>query len=137
MVDEVVEISSEYIETRKDFSKCDFVLQGHFPGAPVVPGAMLQELCTQSAGLLMTKFHSPVEDYDSEKTKGYAVGVLNKINYAKFLKIVLPFELVSTKIKLECKKENLFKFSARVFQRDQLVSKLSFHLVTISDEHLF
>ncbi len=137
MVSKVDKIEADYIECSKSFSGDEFFIQGHFPGAPIVPGAMLQEFCTQSAGVLLTKFHSGVEDYDSEITKGHAIGVLNKVEYAKYLEMVKPDKTIQCKIKLVEQSEVLFKFSAKVFQGDQLKAKLKFNLVNISDKYLF
>lgn len=112
-------------------------LAGHFPGAPVVPGAMIQELCTQSAGVLMTRFYSPVEDYNSEETKGLAIGVLNKVDFAKYYATAKPDQDVVAQVDLVDRVADLFKFRARVTQEERLVAKLRFNLVIASDAVLF
>ena len=112
-------------------------LVGHFPGAPVVPGAMLQELCTQSAGALITKHYAPVENYDSEQTKGHALGVLSKVAYAKYLGMVKTDLEVFAQVELVEKLGPLFKFKAKVFQDGRIKAKLRFSLINLSDEHLF
>jgi 3-hydroxyacyl-[acyl-carrier-protein] dehydratase len=137
LVSEVIEHSKTSIETIKSFSGDEFFLQGHFPGAPIVPGAMIQEFCTQSAGILLTKYHCPVENYDSETTKGHAIGVLNKVEFAKYLSIVKPVSSINAKIELISSESNLFKFKAKVFQDGTLKAKLLFNLVNISDDYLF
>ena len=136
MVSEVLSLNSNSIHTKKIHTGNEAHLKGHFPGAPVGPGAMLQELCTQSAGILITRHHSPVDDYNSNTTKGYALGVLNKVNFSKFLEIVKPDHPIEAKIKLEEKEGPLFKFSAKVLQQNKLKAKLSFNLVNASDEIL-
>ena len=136
MVSEVTKSNENEIESLKTFSGDEFFVKGHFPNAPVVPGAMIQEFCTQSAGVLITKYHSPVKDYNSNKTKGWALGVLNKVQGAKYLSIVKPQGDLKAKVKLIDKMDNLFKFSAEVYQDDELKAKLKFSLVNISDDYL-
>jgi 3-hydroxyacyl-[acyl-carrier-protein] dehydratase len=60
MIDKIIDSSTDMIRTQKIPNLNEFYLQGHFPNSPVVPGAMMQEMTTQSAGLLITLFHSPV-----------------------------------------------------------------------------
>jgi 3-hydroxyacyl-[acyl-carrier-protein] dehydratase len=136
MVSNVIDESKFSIHTECVHRGDESHLQGHFPDAPIVPGAMIQEICTQSAGLLITKYHSPVSDYDSEKTKGWALGVLNKVEYAKFLEIVKTDLPIEAKIELVENIGSLFKFSARVSQGGKLKAKLKFNLVNISDSYL-
>lgn len=136
MVSEVVELGPNHIHALKKHTGDEFYIKGHFPGAPVVPGAMLQELCTQSAGLLITKHHAPVENYNSETTKGWALGVLNKVEYAKYIEIVKPDSDVAVKVDLVESEGPLFKFKAKVFQNDRLKAKLKFNLVNISDSYI-
>lgn len=135
MVDTVKDLSNEMIKTSKTTQSDEPYILGHFPNAPIIPGAMLQEFCTQSAGILLTKFYSEVEDYDSNKTKGYALGVLNKIETAKFYNVCKP-GTVDGEIKLLNKQDNLYKFSARVTQNGELMAKIKFNLVNTSDEIL-
>ncbi len=135
MVDTVRELSDSEIKTSKTTQNDEPYIQGHFPNAPVIPGAMLQEFCTQSAGILLTKYYSGVEDYDSDNTKGYAIGVLNKIETAKFYNICKPGKIES-EVKLLSHHENLYKFIARVTQNGELMAKIKFNLVNTSDEIL-
>jgi len=136
MIDEVLEVTDKEIRTVKIHHGDEAHLGGHFPGSPVVPGAMLQEICTQSAAIIITKYYSPVENYSSNKTKGWALGVLNKVNYAKYLEITKPNSPILAEVKLVDFKNNLFKFSARIFQNKKLKAKLSFNLTNISDDYL-
>lgn len=136
LVDEVCEIAPLKIKTKKIHTGLEFYIHGHFPGAPVVPGAMQQEMCTQSAGILLTKFHCPVDNYHSEKTKGWAIGVLNKVESAKYLSIVKPEFDIDIEVELVEQQDNLFKFRAKVFQKGALKSKLRFNLMNISDSYL-
>lgn len=136
MVSQVKKITDNEIQSLKIFSGDEFFIKGHFPGAPVVPGAMIQELCTQSAGILITKLHSPVDNYSSSKTKGWALGVLSKVNGAKYIGIVRPKGELNATIQLIDKLDNLFKFSAKVYQNNELKAKLSFNLVNISDDYI-
>jgi 3-hydroxyacyl-[acyl-carrier-protein] dehydratase len=136
MVSHVTAHSKDSIESICEHRGDEGHLKGHFPGAPVVPGAMIQEFCTQSAGILITKYHSPIENYDSETSRGYALGVLNKVEFAKYLEIVKPAYAIEAKIELLEKENNLFKFKARVYQAGKLKAKLKFNLVNISDSYL-
>ena len=136
MVSKVHALNEFSIEVEKNHRGDEAHIKGHFPGAPVVPGAMLQEVCTQAAGILITKFYSPMENYHSEKTKGHALGVLKKVDKAKYMKITKPNKPILAKVKLTDNLGDLFKFSAQVIQDDQIVAKLAFQLVNIKEEVL-
>lgn len=137
MVDKVVEISSVRIKTEKNHRGDEAHLAGHFPGAPIVPGAMLQEIATQSAGILITKYYSPVENYDSELTQGHALGVLKKIEYAKFSGICFPSKPIIAEVNLIEQVSDLFLFDASIFQSGEVKAKLGFKLINIDDSHLY
>jgi 3-hydroxyacyl-[acyl-carrier-protein] dehydratase len=136
MVDKVLEIDKTQIKTMKIHHGDEAHVAGHFPGAPVVPGAMLQEFCTQSAGILITKFYSPIENYSSKTTRGWALGVLNRITSAKFLEITKIDMPIYAEVEIVESSLNLFKFRAKIFQDDRLKAKMSFNLVNISDDYL-
>ena len=137
MVDEVASLSENKIKTEKDFSNNEIILKGHFPGAPIVPGALQQELCTQSAAILMTKYYSPVKDYDSEKTKGFAIGILNKVLSAKYMDIVNLKSKVFCEVELIERVNDYFQFKAVVTQDNKVKAKLTFNLSISSDEILY
>lgn len=136
MIDRVDQMNEENIDAVKVHSGNEFYVKGHFPNAPVVPGAMIQEMCTQAAGILITKHHSPVENYDSEKTKGWALGVLRKVNYAKFKSITKADSDININVKLIENVDNLFTFKATVKQSNETKAQISFNLANISDDHL-
>lgn len=135
LVDSIVESSPEFLHAQKDMSEHP-ITEGHFPGAPIVPGAMLQEMCTQAAGVLITKYHAPVEDYDSEKTKGYALGVLREVFSAKYSGMTRPDNLIDIKVRLDQKKRTRFDFSGEVYQNGECRAQVKFQLVNIPGDLL-
>ena len=136
LIDEVVEHSKMMIHVTKTPVANDYYLQGHFPGAPVVPGAMMQEMTTQAAGLLIAEYYSPVPDYDSDKTEGHALGVLRAIHYAKYKSFARPQDVLHIKVELLLKVENSFRFKAYVEIEGNKIMFNEFTLVNISDEKL-
>ncbi len=137
LIDEVIEASKDSIHAVAKPTMNDFYLQGHFPGAPIVPGAMMQEMTTQAAGILLTKFYSPVENYNSDNTKGYAIGVLRAIHMAKYKSMARPDQVLNIKVSLTDQIENSFRFKAFIEVNDKKVMQNEFTLVNISDEPLF
>lgn len=137
MVDQVTHLDSKNIKTHKKHDGSEGHYSGHFPGAPVVPGAMLHEMATQSAGILITKHYSPIENYNSETSKGWALGVLKKIEGAKFYAFCHPDKSLECDVELIDFKDHLFKFRALIFQDELKKAQLHFQLVNISDDHLY
>ena len=136
MIDEIIEHSNQYIHARK-VCKCDeYFFQGHFPHAPVVPGAMLQEMTTQAAGALLAEHYSPVPDYDSENTKGHAIGVLRAIHNSKFRIFARPDDILDIKVKLLQNIDNSFRFEALIEIAGKKIMTNEFTLINISDSFL-
>ncbi|MBC7538018.1 MAG: hypothetical protein H7281_04305 [Bacteriovorax sp.] len=136
MIDEIIEHSYQYIHARKVCKLSEHYLQGHFPHAPVVPGAMLQEMTTQAAGALLAEHYSPVPDYDSEKTKGHALGVLRAIHNSKFKTFARPDDILDIKVKLLQNIDNSFRFEASIEIAGKKIMFNEFTLVNISDSIL-
>ncbi len=137
LLDEVVEHSEKMIHAKKVCRMEEHFMQGHFPGAPIVPGAMLQEMTTQAAGALLAEHYSPVEDYDSEKTLGHALGVLRAIHHSKFKQFARPGDILDIKVELIQHLENSFRFQGSVEIGGKKIMFNEFSLVNISDEKLF
>lgn len=135
-IDQVTEHGPDFITAHFTPTAQHFFTQGHFPGMPVVPGAIMQEMTTQVAGLLITEHHSPVNDYDSEKNKGFALGVLRSVQYAKYKSFARPGDLMEIKVLLLDKSENLFRFKATIEVAGKKIMANEFTLVNISDGKL-
>ncbi len=137
LIDQVIEVNKNSIHAVAKPTMSNFYLQGHFPGAPIVPGAMMQEMTTQAAGILLTKFYSPVENYNSDTTKGYALGVLRAIHMTKYKSMARPDQVLNIKVSLTDQVENSFRFKAFIQVNDKKIMQNEFTLVNISDEPLF
>ena len=137
LLDEVKSITKTEIQTVKLLTGDEYFFQGHFPGAPILPGAMMQEMTTQTAGILLTKFYSPVPNYNSNTTKGHAIGVLKKINFAKYKKFAKPGDQLEIKADIQDQFDNIFEFQSTITINKNVIMKNSFQLINISDQHLF
>ncbi len=137
LLDEVKSITKNQIHTNKFLTGDEYFFKGHFPGAPILPGAMMQEMTTQTAGILLTKYYSPVENYNSNTTKGHAIGVLKKVNFAKYKKFARPGDQLEIKAELLDQFDNIFEFKSTITINKNVIMKNSFQLMNISDKHLF
>lgn len=136
LIDEVIEHSKYKVHMTKVPTMNDYYLQGHFPSAPVVPGAMMQEMTTQAAGLLIAEYYSPVPEYDSEKTQGYALGVLRTVHHAKYKNFARPKDILHIKVELLQIVENSYRFKGLIEIDKNKIMFNEFTLVNISSEKL-
>ena len=136
LIQKVIEHSATQLSALFTPSGEEFFLQGHFPGTPVVPGAIMQEMTTQAAGLLITEHHSPLPDYDSEKTKGWALGVLRAVHSAKYKSFARPGDQMMIKVELIDQIENIFRFKAKITVIDKVIMHNEFSLVNIEESKL-
>ena len=60
-MDRIVSVTAKEIQTEKLITGEEFFIAGHFPGAAIFPGAMMQELSTQSAGILIASKYNPMQ----------------------------------------------------------------------------
>lgn len=137
LIDEVICSDENTIHTQKKLTGEEYFFKGHFPGAPILPGAMMQEMTTQTAGILITKYYSPVKNYNSEQTKGHALGVLKKVNFAKYKKMAKPGDLLDIQVVLKEHLKDLFEFNATISTNGAVVMTNSFQLMNISDQYLY
>jgi len=106
LVDRVLEfdpagrlLASKVVTGSEDF------FQGHFPGAPVMPGVLLMESLAQAAGIwLLASAHSP------ENLQVQVVG----FDGAKFRRPVLPGDRLELSVELVHRRGNLCRFRGAV-----------------------
>ena len=138
LVERIVSISKFEIVTGKQVSGEEFFLAGHFPGAPVFPGAMLQELTTQTAGILIAARHNPMREYNTHDPDFnlYALGVLVKVRNARYKGLVRPGDELEVTVTLNDRAGELFDFSATVKTDGHAVMRNQFQLMNIESDKL-
>jgi 3-hydroxyacyl-[acyl-carrier-protein] dehydratase len=112
------------VEVRADHP----TLASHFPGASVVPGSILQEMCTQTAACLLTEKHVPEEQRDA-----LAIGVLMRIHDAKFRGFVRPPQVCHVTVELLSRASSAYRFKGevRVEGSSAPIAKLHFTLANV------
>ena len=135
-IDEVLSHSATALHALATPTLNDFYLQGHFPHVAVVPGSMMQEMTTQAAGLLIAEHFSPVPDYDSETTTGFALGVLRAVHFAKYKKFARPHQQLHIHIELVEHFEGTFRCKGRIESGGEKIMANEFTLINISEAQL-
>jgi 3-hydroxyacyl-[acyl-carrier-protein] dehydratase len=139
LVDRIVSIGEETIETEKTITGEEYFLKGHFPGLPIFPGAMMQELTTQSAGILIAARFNPMKTYNTHDPSfnAYALGVLVRVKRAKYSGFARPGDVLHAKVKLNELVGNMFDFSASIFVDDQMIMRNAFQLTNVKTAVLY
>jgi 3-hydroxyacyl-[acyl-carrier-protein] dehydratase len=93
-VDRIVSCTAGAIVTEKHIPENLEVLQGHFPGNPIMPGVLLCEAVFQSAAILMGKIDGRAPSEERQ------LPFLTRITNAKFRKAVVPGDTAHIEVKL-------------------------------------
>ncbi|MDI9347210.1 MAG: 3-hydroxyacyl-ACP dehydratase FabZ [Methylacidiphilales bacterium] len=116
LIDRVVEfIASEKIVTQKNISFSDPVLQGHYPGFPIYPGAYIMEAMAQSSALLAAM------SWDTISSNEF---LLLKVDDLKYRRLVRPGDVMFFEVTLQGKRHKPpFLFFAKVYVNDLLTAE--------------
>ncbi|MBN70769.1 MAG: hypothetical protein CME32_16000 [Gimesia sp.] len=138
MVDDIQSISDSEIVTSRRVTGEEYFLQGHFPGAPVVPGAMMQEMTTQSAGILIAARYNPMPEYNTHDPhfNEYALGVLVKVEQARFKGFARPGDQLEIRVNLNERLSGIFDFRATIAVGDKIIMRNRFQLTNIESSVL-
>ncbi len=133
MVDEIHQIERRRIQTSTGITGEEHYISGHFPGASVVPGAMLQEMTTQSAGILLAARFNPMESFNTHDPhfNEYALGVLIRVKGARFRGFARPGDTLHTHVELADQLGDVFEFHGRITLQDKVIMSNSFQLANI------
>ncbi|MBI2743868.1 MAG: 3-hydroxyacyl-ACP dehydratase FabZ [Chlamydiales bacterium] len=85
LVDRILEMNLEenFIIGQKNVTSNEQFFQGHFPGAPIMPGVLVLEALAQTGGILV-----------HQKGKSDKIAVLLNVNNAKFRRPVMPGDVL-------------------------------------------
>jgi 3-hydroxyacyl-[acyl-carrier-protein] dehydratase len=85
LVDRVLEVDIEkgYVLAQKNVTINEAFFQGHFPGAPIMPGVLILEALAQAGGILVHL-----------KVPGDKIAILLNVNQAKFRQPVKPGDVL-------------------------------------------
>ena len=92
--------------------------QGHFPGAPVMPGVLLIEAMAQTGALLMSK------TLDADISKH--IILFMSVDNARFRRPVRPGDLVEMPVEVMFARRNIFKFKGRAEVNGELAAECEF-----------
>lgn len=133
MVSAIESIAENEIHTSTKISGEESFIGGHFPGAPIVPGAMMQEMTTQSAGILLAARHNPMSEFNTHDPlfNEYALGVLMRVRGAKFRGFARPGDTLKTQVELLDRLGDVFEFKGKITLNDKPIMTNTFQLANI------
>ena len=138
LVEKIDSLEERQITTSKQVTEEEPWIRGHFPGAPVFPGAIMQELVTQSAGILIAANYNPMESYitSDPKHNEYALGVLVKVDSARYRGFARPGDQLTATVNLNEITGTLFDFSGHLHIQEAEIMKINFRLCNIPSSAL-
>lgn len=98
--------------------------QGHFPGAPLMPGVLMLETLTQVAALLVLEREGPMP---------MSRVFLHGVDGAKFRKQVVPGDRLRLEVTLTASRTSMVKARGVAFVDDQIVAEADLWLALMPD----
>ncbi|MGE0173501.1 MAG: 3-hydroxyacyl-ACP dehydratase FabZ [Oligoflexales bacterium] len=117
LIDKIVEYEKgAFIKAVKTVSGADPILQGHFPGNPVLPGVIIVEAMAQASAVL------------GKLTKGDKCDtcLLMEINEARFKRVVTAGDVLDLTIKVVKQRADFFWFSGEAHVGNELAATAQF-----------
>jgi 3-hydroxyacyl-[acyl-carrier-protein] dehydratase len=123
LVDRVLEVTGERIVALKNVSWNEPYFQGHFPGAPVMPGVLQVEALAQAGGILASR----IVEFDPVKQ----VMLFMAIDQVKFRRKVVPGDQLILEV-VPLRKGRIFKMRGEAKVDGKVASSAEF-LATLAD----
>ncbi len=122
LVDRVDSVTDTKIVAIKNVSFGEPWFQGHFPGAPVMPGVLLVEALAQAGGILAFHVLSKDPGFDRSNKLLYFMG----IDGARFRRQVVPGDVVTLEVEPLRKGSTVWKMKGRAMVGAELAAEASF-----------
>ena len=138
MVGSIQSIGDRSVETSTRVTGDEYFMSGHFPGSPIVPGAMLQEMTTQSAGILLAARFNPMKEFNTHDPffNEYALGVLVRVKGARYRSFARPGDTLNVHVELIEQVAEVFEFKGRVLLNGKVIMNNCFQLANILSKTL-
>ncbi|MEM6689273.1 MAG: hypothetical protein AAF664_07605 [Planctomycetota bacterium] len=138
LIDSIESISDDAVKAFHTVDPESFFIRGHFPGAAVLPGAMMQEMTTQAGGVLIAANFNPMADYNTHDPhhNELALGVLVKIKHGRYRGFARPGDKLSIEVTLDDHIGDVFDFHGLIRCNDQLIYKNAFQLTNLPSDTL-
>ncbi len=117
LIDRVIELTDDKVVALKNVTINEPFFQGHFPGAPVMPGVLQIEAMAQAGGILASR--SVTFDATTH------VMVFMAIDAVKFRKAVVPGDQLKIEV-VPLRKGKIFKMKGECSVDGQVVSSAEF-----------
>ncbi|MDZ7755251.1 3-hydroxyacyl-ACP dehydratase FabZ [Rhodohalobacter sp.] len=127
LIDRVIELEEDRIVTIKNVTVNEDYFNGHFPGAPIMPGVLQVEAMAQSGALMIMK--NQVDD--PENTLMVFTGIKN----AKFRKSVVPGDQLRIEVKLDSQRRNFITMIGTATVDDKVVCELEASAALVSKDN--
>jgi len=117
LIDRVLELTEDKVVALKNVTFNEPYFQGHFPGAPVMPGVLQIEAMAQTGGILASR----AVQFDSTTH----VMLFMAIDAVKFRKAVVPGDQLRIEV-VPLRKGKIFKMKGEITVDGQVVSSAEF-----------
>lgn len=126
LVDRVTEVGEDYVIGYKNVTANEEFFNGHFPGAPIMPGVLQLEALAQLGCIILMR--EKVEDPEK------VLIVFTGIKEAKFKKPVVPGDRLDLEVKLTGARRNFFTMEAKATVDGKVTAQMEASAAIVNKE---